>query len=84
MGENFWRHRIQQKPEYLLIPREPSGVLGIHDDDLLVVLVFNLHCLRRCLIRALDKIKDSRIPQGWKHESVPWDEVVARQHLCRG
>jgi hypothetical protein len=83
MGKDLRRYRVQQKTEYLLIPRVPCSIFGVLDPELLSFLVFSLHCFLGCNLCPLNEIKNPSATKGREHQGAPWEKVVAREELCR-
>jgi hypothetical protein len=78
VGKDLGRYGVQQKMEYLLIPRVPCSIFGVLDPELLAFLVFNLHCFLRCNLCPFNEIKNPSTTKGREHQGTPWEKVVAR------
>jgi hypothetical protein len=67
-----------------LITSNPSGVLRIFNDHLLLVRVFNLNLLSGCLLSSFNEIQDTCSAKSRDDESLPDQGVLAGEELCWG
>jgi hypothetical protein len=83
VSKHVGRQGINEPAQNLLITRDPRLIVGVDDDDLLVVGVLSGDKLRGRLVLALNKIKHAGTPQRGDHQRFPHKRVVTRQWLGR-
>jgi hypothetical protein len=83
VSKHIGRQGINEPAQNLLITRDPRLIVGVDDDDLLVVGVLSGDKLLRRLVLALNKIKHAGTPQRGDHQRLPHKRVVTRQWLGR-
>jgi hypothetical protein len=83
VSEHNGRQGIDEPAQNLLIKRDPRLIVGVDDDDLLVVGVLGGDELIGRLVVALNEVKHSGTPQRGDHQRLPHKGVVTHQWLGR-
>jgi hypothetical protein len=67
-----------------LIRSNPSGVLRIVDDHLLLVRVFNLNLLSGCLLSSFNESQDTCTAKSRNNKGLPDQSVLTGEELGWG
>jgi hypothetical protein len=84
MSEYIGRQSIDKPSQNLLVTGNPCLIVGVDDDNLLVVGVFGGDELIGRLVLAFNKVKNASAPQCRDHQRLPHERVFTRQRLGWG